>query len=68
MKDLYEVLGISRNADDREIKRAYRKMAVQHHPDKGGDEQKFKELSEAYEILHDQLMFFARQQIHEIYY
>jgi DnaJ family protein A protein 2 len=53
MKDLYEVLGISRNADDREIKRAYRKMAVQHHPDKGGDEQKFKELSEAYEILHD---------------
>ena len=46
MKDLYEVLGISRNADDREIKRAYRKMAIQHHPDKGGDEQKFKELSE----------------------
>lgn len=53
MKDLYEVLGISRNADDRDIKRAYRKMAVQHHPDKGGDEQKFKEVSEAYQILSD---------------
>ena len=53
MKDLYEILGITRDSDDRDIKRAYRKMAVQHHPDKGGDEQKFKEVSEAYEILSD---------------
>ena len=53
MKDLYETLGITRDSDDRDIKRAYRKMAVQHHPDKGGDEQKFKEVSEAYEILSD---------------
>jgi molecular chaperone DnaJ len=56
-RDLYEVLGISRNASQDEIKKAYRKLAVQFHPDKNpGDkaaEDKFKEIAEAYAILND---------------
>ncbi len=53
-RDYYEVLGISKGASADEIKKAYRKLAVQHHPDKqGGDEAKFKELGEAYEVLKD---------------
>ena len=56
-KDYYEVLGISRSADDQEIKRAYRKLALQHHPDRNPDntkaEESFKEASEAYAILAD---------------
>ena len=53
-RDYYEILGISKNASSDEIKKAYRKAAVQHHPDKeGGDESKFKEISEAYEVLKD---------------
>lgn len=55
--DYYEVLGISRNADANDIKKAYRKLAMQYHPDKNpGDkqaEEKFKEVSEAYEVLKD---------------
>jgi len=50
---LYETLGIAKSADEKEIKKAYRKLAVKHHPDKGGDEAKFKEVSAAYEILSD---------------
>jgi len=47
----YELLGVKKNSTTEEIKQAYRKLALQHHPDRGGDAKKFKELSEAYEVL-----------------
>lgn len=54
-RDYYEVLGVDKNASADEIKKAFRKAAVLHHPDKeGGDETKFKEINEAYEVLKDQ--------------
>lgn len=53
-KDYYETLGISRNASKDDIKKAFRNLAHQYHPDKkGGDEKKFKEASEAYNVLGD---------------
>lgn len=53
-KDYYEALGIARNASKDEIKKAFRTLAHKYHPDKkGGDEKKFKEISEAYSILSD---------------
>lgn len=53
-RDYYEILGIAKGASDDEIKKAFRRQAVQLHPDKqGGDEAKFKELNEAYEVLKD---------------
>ena len=53
-RDYYEVLGVSKTASEDEIKKAFRKAAVKHHPDKeGGDEAKFKEINEAYEVLKD---------------
>ena len=56
-RDYYEVLGVSRSADEKEVKRAYRKLAMKYHPDRNpGDtesENKFKEASEAYEVLAD---------------
>ena len=54
MKDYYQVLGISRNATQTEIKKAYRKLAHKHHPDKGGDGKRFKEVNEAYKVLSDE--------------
>lgn len=52
MKDYYQVLGVSKNASEEEIKKAYYRLAHQYHPDKkGGDEKKFKEINEAYQIL-----------------
>src|SRR5690348_8390837 len=57
-KDYYELLGISRDASADELKKAYRKLAMQHHPDRNpGDqqaEQKFKDISEAYDVLKDE--------------
>lgn len=53
MKDYYSILGVSRTATDDEVKRAYRRLASQHHPDKGGDTVKFQEIEEAYRILSD---------------
>ena len=49
--EYYEILNVTRTASDEEIKRSYRKLAVKHHPDKGGDIEKFKSLSMAYEVL-----------------
>ena len=50
-KNYYEVLGVSKEASQDEIKKAYYKLAHKYHPDKGGDEKKFKEINEAYQIL-----------------
>ncbi len=53
-RDYYEVLGVSKSASADELKKAFRRLAVQHHPDKeGGSEEKFKELNEAYDVLKD---------------
>lgn len=57
-KDYYEILGVSKSADEREIKKAYKRLAMKYHPDKNQDnkvesEAKFKEVKEAYEILTD---------------
>lgn len=51
MTDFYQTLGVSENASPDEIKKAYRKLANQHHPDKGGDQAKFKDISVAYDTL-----------------
>jgi molecular chaperone DnaJ len=53
-RDYYEVLGLNKSASDDEIKKAYRRLAVKHHPDQGGEESKFKEISEAYDVLKDE--------------
>lgn len=52
-RDYYEILGVSKSSSADEIKKSFRKLAVEHHPDRGGDETKFKELNEAYEVLKD---------------
>lgn len=52
-RDYYEVLGVGKTASPDEVKKAFRRLAVEHHPDRGGDEAKFKEVSEAYEVLKD---------------
>ena len=53
MTDYYSTLGVTRTASADEIKKAYRKLASQHHPDKGGDTRKFQEIQAAYETLGD---------------
>jgi molecular chaperone DnaJ len=52
-QDYYDVLGVSKGASADEIKKAFRRAAIEHHPDRGGDEAKFKEINEAYEVLKD---------------
>lgn len=67
-KTFYDILGVSKSASDKEIKSAFRKLAQKYHPDAGGDEAKFKEISEAYETLsdekkrkeYDQMLMFGR--------
>lgn len=54
MKDYYKTLGVEKNASKEDVKKAYRRLAHQYHPDKGGDEQKFKELNAAYQVLSDE--------------
>ena len=51
MIDYYSVLGVDRNADEQKIKRAYRKLAMKHHPDRGGDPAEFAKVQEAYDML-----------------
>jgi curved DNA-binding protein len=66
-RNYYDVLGVGKNASDDDIKKAFRKLAAKYHPDAGGDEQKFKEVSEAYTTLsnpekrkeYDQLLMFG---------
>lgn len=53
-KDYYKVLGVPRNASKDDVKKAYRQLAHKYHPDKGGDEQRFKEINEAYHVLSDE--------------
>ncbi|WFD42034.1 hypothetical protein MPSI1_000671 [Malassezia psittaci] len=52
-KDYYKILNVSKTANDNEIKKAFRKESLKHHPDKGGDEEKFKLCNEAYGVLSD---------------
>lgn len=51
--NLYSILGVSKDCSKDELKKAYKQLAIKHHPDKGGDENKFKEISEAYQVLND---------------
>ncbi len=53
MNDPYQVLGVSRNASKQDIQSAFRKKAIEHHPDRGGDAEKFKEVNAAYQVLSD---------------
>jgi len=61
-RDYYEVLGVTKNANEDEIKKAYRKLARQYHPDvnKASDaEDKFKEVKEAYDVLSDMIFTYS---------
>ena len=51
--DPFDVLGVDESATDREIKKAYRQLSLVHHPDKGGDEEAFREVNAAYRALTD---------------
>jgi molecular chaperone DnaJ len=52
-KDYYQILGLSRGATTEEVKAAFRRLALEHHPDRGGNAEKFKEANEAYQVLSD---------------
>lgn len=53
MTDYYQILGVGKDASEAEIKKAYRSLAMQHHPDRGGDAEQFQKISEAYATLSD---------------
>jgi DnaJ family protein A protein 2 len=53
MKNYYDILGISQNASNNEIKKAYKSLAMKHHPDRGGNPENFKQINEAYAVLSD---------------
>lgn len=53
--DYYKVLGVGENADEQEIRKAYRKLSLRHHPDRGGDAEEFKKINEAYSTLGDKV-------------
>lgn len=59
----YDLLGVSREASEKEIKAAYKKKAMKHHPDRGGDEATFKDISKAYEVLSD----LEKKQVYDAY-
>lgn len=55
-KDYYKILGVNKGANEKDVKKAYRKLAMKYHPDKNKDagaEEKFKKIAEAYEVLSD---------------
>lgn len=52
-KNYYDILGVAEGATEDEIKKAFRKQAMQHHPDKGGDQEQFKKINEAYQVIGD---------------
>uniref|UniRef100_A0A7S1TPG6 Uncharacterized protein n=1 Tax=Erythrolobus australicus TaxID=1077150 RepID=A0A7S1TPG6_9RHOD len=62
-KRFYELLGVERDAGENELKKAYRKLAVQHHPDKGGNVETFQEISHAFEVLSDP----EKRQVYDTY-
>ena len=51
--DYYKVLGVKESSTDDEIKKAFRKLSMKHHPDRGGDAEQFKKINEAYQTLGD---------------
>lgn len=59
----YEILGVDKKADKNEIKKAFRKLSLKHHPDRGGDTEKFQEINLAHEVLSDD----EKRQIYDKY-